>query len=374
MYIIYDARHLEDYFSGLSRYSYSVLKSLIESNEYRKLEIILNKNYDYSKNPLFIQIQNICNTKEIFVYLDAPILSIKQHITVSRHINSSKCDIYFYPHFDMPIFVRKKSIFVIFDLFPLILESYILKLSFFKKIYFKAVIYWNLNKKKTNCITISNTTKNDILKFFGKKYKKKIIVKYANCYSNEGSSSMNTDNELIKTIKNKRYLFYVGKRRRHKNLKQMIDIFVILNEKKLYDGYFFIAGNETNFYFDLEEYIKNKKNIIILGEIPDNELSIMYQNMEALFFLSKYEGFGLPLVEAAKYNKKIIVSNKGACKEIAPPWSLVLDIEKDNNYLAETISKYLNQNFSINNKQYLSKFSWKHTSDEIIKLATKDKK
>ncbi len=371
LHIIYDARHLEDFFSGLSRYSYSVLKALIEDSRYTKLDIILNKGYDYYKNPLFIEIEKICTTKETFVYLDAPILSIKQHFTVSRYVNNSKCDIFFYPHFDMPVFVYKKSIFVIHDLFPLILESYILKFSFIKKIYFKAVIYCNLNKKKSFCIAVSNTTKSDILRFFGKRFEKKIIVKYENCYTDIDHDENHTTTNIINRIKNKKYLFYVGKRRKHKNLKQMIDIFNILVEKKLYNGYFFIAGNETNFYFNLEEYIKNKKNIVILGEISDNELDIMYQNMDALFFLSKYEGFGLPLIEAAKYNKKIIVSNRGACSEIAPPWSLLLNIVQDNESLAQIISRYLNKDISIESKQYLSNFSWKYTSDTIIELGYK---
>lgn len=364
MYIIYDARHFEDYYSGLSRYSFSVLKAMIEDGKYEVLDIVLNSNYDYTSNPLFMQIEQICGDRENFIYIDAPIFSLKQSITVSRYVNNSKCDLYFYPHFDMPVFIKKKSVFVIHDLFPLVLESYILQFSYLKKIYFKSIIYLNISKKNTKCVAVSNTTKKDILNFFGEKFENKISVIYEDSYSDAGDIKSINKSDLLKDI-DKRYLFYVGKRRKHKNLKQMIDIFNILIDEKLYDGYFLIAGNETNYYFNVEEYIKDKKNIILLGEIPDGDLEAMYSNMEALFFLSKYEGFGLPLVETAKYNKKIITSNMGACGEIAPSNSLKVDLDKDNKELAQEIAFYLNDKEKIDYTSYLKKFSWKLTADYL---------
>ena len=246
MYIIYDARHFEDYYSGLSRYAFSVLKELIISKGFNKLDIIFNKNYNYENNPLFLEIQNQCNENTEFIYLDAPIFSFKHNITISKYVNNTDCDLYFYPHFDIPLFVKKKSIFVIHDLFPLVLENYILKFAFLKKLYFKLLIYINLSKSNTQCIAVSKTTKNDIFRFFGSRFEDKIEVIYEDSFTNDNNEVFNEEN-LLNIINNKKYLFYIGGRRKHKNLKQMIDIFNVLIDKNMFDGYFLIAGSKKNF-------------------------------------------------------------------------------------------------------------------------------
>ena len=88
--------------------------------------------------------------------------------------------------------------------------------------------------------------------------------------------------------------------------------------------------------------------------------------MEALFFLSKYEGFGLPIIEAAKQNKKIITSNISSCKEIAPDNSLLLDPAGDVRELASKCYDYLNKKIYINNEQYLKQFSWEKAVEQIF--------
>ncbi len=367
MYIIYDARHFEDYHSGLSRYSFSVLKELIREGSFYKLEIVLNSNYDYADNPLFLQIKKMCNENIEFIYLDAPIFSFKHNVTVSKYVNSTDCDLYFYPHFDIPIFIKKKSIFVIHDLFPLVLDSYVLRLAFLKKIYFRLLIYINLVKKTTQCIAVSKTTKKDIIRFFGARFQNKIEVFYEDSFSDFESESVDEKN-FSNIINDEKYLFYIGGRRKHKNLKQMIDVFTILIEENLFNGIFVIAGSQKNFDFNLEEYAKDRKNIIVLDQVSDEELSLLYSKMESLFFLSKYEGFGLPIVEAAKHNKKIITSSLGACGEIAPSNSLKLDIEQDNYSLALSIAAYLNKEIKINNADFLKNFSWKNTVDYLLKI------
>ena len=129
-----------------------------------------------------------------------------------------------------------------------------------------------------------------------------------------------------------------------------------------------IVGNQKNYIFNLEEYIKHKPFVITLNNIDDLSLQVLYKNMEALFFLSRYEGFGLPVLEAAKFNKKIISSKLSSIPEIAPPSALLLDPYKPPEILAEKIWQYLTKDIIIDNKSFLKKFSWKRTVEEIFNV------
>jgi len=363
MKILFDARHIKDIYSGLARYTFSILDALIDTDIYENLEVIFDKNNDYSNNHLYSKIKEKKNKSINFTYLDTPLFGLKHHINISKYVNQNNCDIYFYPHFDMPVFIKKKSIFVVHDLLPLVVDNYILKYKFLKQQYFKNLININLNKTNTTCIAVSNSTKQDIIKYINNK-ENKIKVVYEDSFEIPIVKEKISD-EVLDILKLK-YLFYIGDRRPHKNLKKMIEIFEIMQKKYNYDGYFILAGSPKNFDVDIDTYIDNNQFIKYLGKVSDEELVLLYKNMEALFFLSKYEGFGLPIIEAAKQNKKVITSNISSCVEIAPKNALIVDPQDNNEKLAELCYNYCMKNISINNKKYLEKFSWKNSVYQIF--------
>jgi glycosyltransferase involved in cell wall biosynthesis len=89
--------------------------------------------------------------------------------------------------------------------------------------------------------------------------------------------------------------------------------------------------------------------------------------MQALFFFSKYEGFGLPILEAAHYNKKIITTNISAIPEVAPKNSLLLELEDSDLKCAEHIHHYLKKSVHLNNSEHLKKFTWERAAAEMLK-------
>jgi glycosyltransferase involved in cell wall biosynthesis len=362
--ILFDARHIKDIYSGLARYTHSILKALMKSSDFSRLEIILDKNENYITNPLFHDIQNYKTNKISFVYLDSPLFKMKHHLNISSFVNNSDCDIYFYPHFDLPVLIKKKSIFVVHDLLPLVVDNYILKYKYLKQQYFKKMIALNLSKKNTKCIAVSKSTKNDLLRIIDNKYNTKIDVVYEDSFEDVVTTEIENNN--IESVLDLKYLLYIGDRRPHKNLKEMIDIFKILKYKYQYKGHFIVAGSERNFDINIEEYIKNKDNIKLIGRVSDEELTQLYKNMDCLFFLSKYEGFGLPIIEAAKHNKKIIVANSSSCTEIAPSSAIRVNLDDTVELKAKTINDYLDDRTIIDNSSYIDDFSWDKSAQQIF--------
>lgn len=364
MKILFDARHIKEVYSGLARYTHSILSALIKVNNFNRLDILFDKSENYSTNPLYKDIESKLRSNINFIYVEAPLFKYKHHINISQYVNKSDCDIYFYPHFDMPIFIKKKSVFVIHDLLPLVVDNYILKYKFLKQQFFKNMIAINLAKRNGRCVAVSNSTKNDILRIITQKYANKIDVIYEDSF--DDVICIDNKNFKIEEVLNLKYFLYIGDRRPHKNLKEMIDIFVILKNRYHYNGYFIIAGSEKNFDINIDNYIKDIPYVKIIGRVSDKELTLLYKNMDALFFLSKYEGFGLPIIEAAKHNKKIIVSNSSSCGEIAPDSALKVNLELSLEEKVKNVNLYLNNKNKINNKKYLENFSWEKSVKQIF--------
>jgi glycosyltransferase involved in cell wall biosynthesis len=64
--------------------------------------------------------------------------------------------------------------------------------------------------------------------------------------------------------------------------------------------------------------------VVLLGHVDDAELPALYAGAVALAFPSRYEGFGLPPLEAMACGCPVIVSDAGALPEIAGPAALTV--------------------------------------------------
>lgn len=362
MKILFDARHILHVYSGLARYTYSILITLLMQKDGHEVEILLDSNSDYQENSLYLDIVKHIDKENIF-YIDAPLFGLKHHINTALYVNSSNCDLYFYPHFDAPLFVRKKTKFAVFDLLPLVVENYVLKNKILKQIYFKYMIKVNLFKTNNSCVTISKSTKNDIKKYIGERCLSKVDVVYGDRF--DITIKEKETNKYMDNLP-KKFLLYIGDRRPHKNLKSMIDIFNLLKFQHGYSGAFVIAGSEKNYDLDLEKYVENNHDVYLIGKVSDLELETLYKAMDALFFMTQYEGFGLPILEAAKYNKKIITSDSSSLKEISPNNALLLQLHENPSKLALQMHQYLSEAIAIDNDIYLSKFSWNKSIEQIF--------
>lgn len=379
MYIIFDGRQIKNKYSGLARFTFSLLLKFIEFNQFDKLEILVEKNIDLDKNEIFKYILGLKIEKITLTDIDAPLFNLYKGYNITRYVNKKNPDLYFHPHFDLPFGIKAKSIFVVHDVLSKktfyhenennFLSDFfyaIKKKRFIKNFIFNNYIKYNLKNNNINCIAVSNATKLDLLEFIDVKYENKIKVVYEASFDNTLLKSEDSNVFENKIFEN-RYILYVGDRRPHKNLKKMIDIFIELNkiDKNLF---FYIVGSKEKIYFDYEFYINSLKNenILLFHNISDELLEIFYKKSEVFFFLSKHEGFGLPLLEAAKFNKKIITSNRSSMYEISPKTSLFLDPYIKEDIAAETISSYLKNDILIDNESYISNFSWELAMKEIF--------
>ena len=362
MHVILDGRVMAEQYSGLGRYTGELLFALLDDNSEKQVQYsvliwedpnVKQANAYYSKLKDY-QEQGICKV----ISVDCKPISINQHFTLSRHINTLGGDIYFYPHFDLPLGIKLPCISVVHDLSPIKVKEYISKNRWIKVLYFKLMLRLSIRKAKF-VFAVSETTKRDLLDEVGSRFSDKVGVSLEGPMLKVGKNS-----QTIAITLPKKFLLYVGVRRPHKNVKRMLDLFIALKDNSYYSGDLVIAGSIKNYDFDLESYIINRKDIHILGQLDDAKLVVLYERMDSLVFLSKYEGFGLPVVESASFNKKMILSDGGALVEVAPPWAFILPNDADfNNYLPK-IGEYLSKEIIVND-DYIKQYTWGSVATRI---------
>jgi glycosyltransferase involved in cell wall biosynthesis len=220
-----------------------------------------------------------------------------------------------------------------------------------------------LIKNASHIICISNTTKQQLNKFY-KIDKKKISVIYLGVENNK---------KLI--TKKKKYILFVGSRTHYKNF---------LNFIKAYSKSKYLISNFKVYCFGLENFnleeiqlfenLKIKSNIYFKSG-SDKTLNRMYQNASLFVAPSKEEGFGLTPLEAMSCGCPTICSSipvfreilGNSCGYINP--NKITDIKKK----METILKSKKKQKTLIESGFLraQQYSWEKNSLETIKIYNK---
>jgi glycosyltransferase involved in cell wall biosynthesis len=109
-----------------------------------------------------------------------------------------------------------------------------------------------------------------------------------------------------------------------------------------------------------------------LGEVGEGELHRIYQSASALVFPSRYEGFGIPLVEAMYFGLPIICGRTGSQPEVAGDAALYVDVE-DPQDIADAMANLtedsiLRERLVANGKRQLQSFVFKTEIEKLARL------
>lgn len=305
-------------FGGVSRI-FSELINNLENDQ----EIQLLFNCFYSENEYLSKINKV-NTSPLFKDLHFPlkgkiqrsILKQISHPRINQIIRENKTDLFhpsFYSNYYIPELVNNKNIGFIFTVHDLIHEKFPYS-SDFKKI----AEYKSQNIHRANqIVVVSENTKNNLLEFYPTVSPDKITVNYL-------SHSIPIDSETVSGIDEK-YILHVGERHGYKNAETLFKAFEIFHAKNP-EFQLICTGNRT-FTHDEKVLMKNLGILNNVKQIAVNEyqLKFLYENAFAFVFPSKYEGFGIPVLEAMHCGTPAILSSSSSLPEIGSNAALYFD-------------------------------------------------
>jgi len=270
--------------------------------------------------------------------------------------DEESADVFISTYYTTPI--STPSVFMAYDMVPEVME-WDMNLPVWKDKH-HAIRY------ASSYLAISENTANDLVTFFPEISRESIEV--AHC-GFESIFSQATSQE-INEFKNKYgiakpYFLLVGLRDGYKNVMLFFQAF---SQLKNQDNFVIVCvGGEDKLEEDSATYV-SETNVHLLPHIDDAELRVAYSGATALVYPSKYEGFGLPIVEAMACGCPIITCPNASIPEVAGEAALYV---KDDDVKAMTIALRDIQNPDVRESliaagfEQGTKFSWSRMAKKV---------
>ena len=183
-------------------------------------------------------------------------------------------------------------------------------------------------------------------------------------------SEKEVDKFKLKYSLPKNFLLYVGAIEPGKNIDKIFKALKELGDKNISLVLTGGLGWEKDNILKLLDDYNLKENVFLLPYIEDNELTLLYQSAEILLYISPYEGFGLPVLEAMASGIPVISSKIPPIKEFADNCVLFIDpnniFEISNAILKLQSDNIFKKELIIKGKKRAESFTWNRPAQIII--------
>lgn len=268
-------------------------------------------------------------------------------------IRKSNLDIYHGLAGELPFFIpnRTKTIVTIHDLLFLRFPQDYTWID--RTIYsLKARLACN---KADKIIAVSQATKNDIVKYFSTSPDKIEVV----------SVGLNIDvSKLYHRLYPNEYLICISSFLPRKNQLLLIKAFELIAHKIDLDLLLIGLGS---YWSEVKKYADNsryKDRIIFIKNTTDDEKFAYLSHAQFSVYPSKYEGFGIPIIESMAYQIPILISDSEIHKEVADDAAIYFENENLINLSDKLVSTF---NLTSHNRNELTQKGLKRVEKFKVK-------
>ena len=167
-----------------------------------------------------------------------------------------------------------------------------------------------------------------------------------------------------------RYILYVGGYNKRKNIPLLLNAYSALGIKRENAKLVLAGAAGNNEIVSQVVSLGLQNDVVLLGHIAEDDLSLLYSG--AIFFVypSLYEGFGLPVLEAMTCGAPVISSNSGSLVEVSGHAALYFkpDDEDELTRLMERVlaDSTLREDMRSRGFNRASLYSWQRCARETL--------
>ena len=238
------------------------------------------------------------------------------------------------------------------------------------------VMEWDLNRPlwqhkhhairaASSLIAVSENTANDLVRFFPEISRDSVKVAYHGVdpiFHPANPQEIEDFKDKYKIAKP--YFLVVGLRSGYKNVMLLFQSFAKLENKESFAIVCVGGGEELEDEF--VPYVSDQ-NIYLLPHIEDKDLRLAYAAAVALVYPSKYEGFGLPIVEAMACGCPVITCPVASIPEVAGDAALYVnhDVDEMAIALSDIQNQDVRQSLIAAGFEQARKFSWSQMAKTV---------
>jgi glycosyltransferase involved in cell wall biosynthesis len=352
--IAIDARKISD--GGIGTY----LRNLLRCWKKQNVEADF---YLFCHSDDLSQFDDFKNSFNIVIH-DYPKYSIRELFSFRKPLGKYNIDLFFCPHYTLPLGLPCRSVVTIHDLIHLRMP---VRGGLFGRSYAKFIIN-NACKKSDVVLTVSEFSKTDIVDLFPK-CSRKVKVVYNGIDKSIFKPLPEKEIESFRERYSlgKEFLLYVGALKNHKNPAALVKV---INEFTI--PLIVLTDDGTEFEKKLLSKVNDKNLLKMIQLKSEFEIALLYNSATALFHPSFYEGFGLPPLEAMACGLPVVCSNKTSLPEVVGGAAITFSPHNQNEMLSALKSVWDSREIRIKlSAQGLSrseKFSWENTAMKTFEI------
>ena len=234
---------------------------------------------------------------------------------------------------------------------------------------------WEARHRATGIITVSRFSATDLAgKLHIPKSKIAVIAEAADPLFHQPMET-NGQRKVLRSyaVGSAPYVFYVGGLEERKNMPLAVQ--ALAKIKNLTFMELVLAGGSRADIENLKELVKSlglADRVRFLGRVPDADLPALYSGALALVYPSRWEGFGLQLVEAMATGCPVLASSAASLPEVLGNGGELFSPD-DPDELAALFMKLQTdeawrQTMAEKSRKRGSEFSWEQTAQETLRL------
>lgn len=349
---------------GFGWFTYEVVKRLCTNHPEHEFFLFFDRQYDQK----FVFADNV-HAIVLAPQARHPILfKIWFDYSITKALKKHNIAVFLSPDGYLSLKTKVKQIAVIHDIY---FEHYPEALK--KRDYNYLHKYFpKFAKKASRIVTVSNFSKKDIVEKYSIDPRKIEVA-----YNGAGDDFCPITEDEKQKVKKKwtegnPYFLFVGALQPRKNLVRLLDAFDKFKSETGADYKLLVVGG---IYFMSKEMklrlsqLQHQEAVVFCGHVDKPNLIHLMGAAEGLTFVSYFEGFGIPIIEAMKCACPVLVGNQSAPPEIAGDAALVCDPFDVHSIKTALTSLYedgiLKNELKQKGLQHAQTFSWESTAQKV---------